>query len=304
MEHSPEVYPGRESKHLEFKSILPKFSALIKTCIAFANGCGGKIVIGVDDKTREVIGITDKERDRLYDDFLNSLYDTTSPTLLAQLYEKWFNEKSVFIIEIPPSPKKPYFLKREGIPKGVYLRVGSSTRRCSLDSVEDLIREGKRMTFDEEIIHQDIAILSQTIIAEFYGRQVPKKRLLMDKIIMLSSANTEKYYPTVAGTLLFSEEPESFLPEATVICTKFAGNEGRNIIQTHELTGPIGQLADRSFQLVSEWIKKNFIFKGMQLQGDIPIPKEALREAIINALIHRKYSTPGAIKIAVYDNHL
>ncbi len=109
----------RESKTLEFKSALPNFSSLIKTCIAFANGVGGRIIIGVDDMTKKLLGVTDKERDRLYDEFPNSLFDSTSPSLLAQIYEKRLNDLSVLIIEIPISPKKPYFLKSEGIPKGV-----------------------------------------------------------------------------------------------------------------------------------------------------------------------------------------
>jgi predicted HTH transcriptional regulator len=49
-------FPERESKQLEFKSKLPDFRKLIKTCVAFANGVGGRIIIGVDDKTRKVLG--------------------------------------------------------------------------------------------------------------------------------------------------------------------------------------------------------------------------------------------------------
>lgn len=48
-----EVHPKKESKSLEFKAKLPNFQSLIKTCIAFANGSGGRIVIGVEDNTRK-----------------------------------------------------------------------------------------------------------------------------------------------------------------------------------------------------------------------------------------------------------
>lgn len=67
------IFPEKESRTLEFKEELPNFEKLVKTCIALANGAGGQIVIGVEDKTRRVIGIADKDRDRLYDEFLNSL---------------------------------------------------------------------------------------------------------------------------------------------------------------------------------------------------------------------------------------
>ena len=81
-------YPGRESKTLEFKSTVKKFDAIIKTAVAFANGVGGKIVIGVEDKTRKVLPISDKLRDRIYDDFPDSLYDQTNPRLMPQIYEQ------------------------------------------------------------------------------------------------------------------------------------------------------------------------------------------------------------------------
>jgi ATP-dependent DNA helicase RecG len=97
------IYPERESRHLEFKSELPSFVQLIKTCVAFANGVGGKIVVGIKDETREIIGIDDGIRDKVYDEFPNSLYDSTSPRLIAEIYEKNYGEVNVLIIEIPRS---------------------------------------------------------------------------------------------------------------------------------------------------------------------------------------------------------
>ena len=61
------IYPERESRCLELKSSIPKnMQVLVKTCIAFANGSGGKIVIGVADGAREIFGISEKDRDRIY----------------------------------------------------------------------------------------------------------------------------------------------------------------------------------------------------------------------------------------------
>ena len=154
------IFSERESKLLEFKSKVTDFTALIKTSIAFANAAGGRIIIGVDDKTREIIGITEKERMRIHDDFPNSLYDSASPNLVPQIYEQNFGERTVTIIEIPIGSRKPYFLKTAGVANGTYIRVGSSTRKANQEYIEDLIREAQRFTFDEEIIHQPIDILS------------------------------------------------------------------------------------------------------------------------------------------------
>ena len=125
------IYPERESKVLEFKVQLPHLTHLVKTCVAFANGVGGKIIIGVADDTREIIGVDDAIRNRVYDEFPNSLYDSTHPSLLAEIYEKSYDDVSVIIIDIPSSMQKPVFVKNEGLPKGVYLRAGTSTRRAN-----------------------------------------------------------------------------------------------------------------------------------------------------------------------------
>ncbi len=146
--------------------------------------------------------------------------------------------------------------------------------------------------------------MSKELIHEFYGKQVDIKRMITDKIIAISPANRDKYFPTVTGILFFCENPQHFIPEATVICSRFKGDSGRNIIQTEELSGPLGRLVESSFRLLCSWMEKDFKLLGTQLHGNIPIPKEALREAIINSLIHRKYSIPGPVKIALFDHHL
>lgn len=297
------VYPERESKTLEFKSHLPSFHSLTKTCVAFANGAGGKIIIGVEDKTCRVVGIDEATRNRIYDEFPNSLYDATHPSLLVEIYEKRFDDISVMIIDVPFSIKKPVFIKSEGSPKGIYLRAGSNTRRASAEYIEELMRENKRTHFDEEAVHADIEILSPTLLKTLFSK-IDNSRLLAEKIITPSSTQTKKYYPTVTGILAFSSTPEQYLPEALIHCSRFAGIDGRNIIQSEEIGGALEQQIETSFTLVKSWLMRDYKLFGAKLKGQSIVPEIALREAIINAAIHRKYWIPGAIKIALYDNRL
>lgn len=296
-------YPERESKSIEFKSSISNFYSIIKTCVAFANGVGGKIIIGVEDKTRKIIGIDDKQRDRIYDEFPNSLYDSTSPSLIAEIYEKRFNDVSVLIIEIPYSIKKPVFIKSEGIPQGIYLRAGSNSRRASAEYVEELMRESKRVSYDEEEVHADHEILANNLLKNAFKR-IDTDRLLTERIIVRSSINAGKYYPTVAGVLAFCHTPDLYIPEAVVRCTRFHGIKGREIIQSEEIRGHLEKQIEDSFQLIKSWLTREYRLLGVKLKGKIIVPEEALREAIVNALIHRKYWIPGAVKIALYDDRL
>ena len=122
---------------------------LIKTCVAFANTTGGKIIIGVEDGTGKIIGVTDKVRDKIFEEVSNSMYDSIAPIVIPEIFEKNVNGKSIIFIKIYPGNKTPYFVKSEGNKNGVYLRVGSSTRRASEEYIEDLYRQQKNIHYDE-----------------------------------------------------------------------------------------------------------------------------------------------------------
>jgi ATP-dependent DNA helicase RecG len=116
--------------------------------------------------------------------------------------------------------------------------------------------------------------------------------------------NPEQYNPTVTGILFFSEDPHRFIPEASILVTRFKGIDGRDILRTQELTGPVGVLSEETLTLIRSWIQQDYHLQGAQLIAEIPIPEKALREAIINALLHRKYTIVGAIKIAIYNDRI
>ena len=220
------IYPERESKNLEFKSELPIFKALIKTCVAFANGIGGEIIIGVEDETRKLLGVDDATKERVYEDFPNSLYDSTQPSLVPQIYEKLMGNESVIVINIAPTNRKPCFIKSSGIPNGVYCRVGAHTRKGTPDYVEELMREARHIYYDNEAVHADKAILDKSLLNEFYrDSKVTNKRMLNDKILTYAAGNKEVLVPTVAGTLFFSKIPNDYIPEAQMLCTRFMGTQ-------------------------------------------------------------------------------
>jgi ATP-dependent DNA helicase RecG len=300
----PAVYPERESKTLEFKSRLPEFRSLAKTCVAFANGAGGEIAIGVEDGTRKIIGVSDHDRDRLYDEFPASLYDLASPSLIPHIYEKNMNGKCIMVVRIWPGDCMPYFLKPLGMPAGVFVRVGTASRPANDQTIADLSRERHRLGFDEEASGQPISVLSQEHLRKLYGKDISTRRLLSDKTIKEVPNLKNGLSATYGGILMFCDDPEVILPEAMVVVSRFAGISGREIIQTMELKGPIPLLAESVFMLLTQWLERDFKRHRIFLKGKSLVPHDALREAIVNALIHRKYSIPGPIKAALYDDRL
>jgi ATP-dependent DNA helicase RecG len=298
------VYPDRESKTLELKLRLPDFRSIAKTCIAFANCAGGEIVIGVEDGSRKIVGVSESERDRLYDEFPSSLYDLASPPLIPHIYEKNINGKCVMMVRIWPGDCAPYFLKPLGIPAGIFIRIGSASRPANRQTIDDLSREKRRIGFDEEASGHPISILSSDRLRNFYGKDISPRRLLADKAIKEATNLKSGISATFGGILMFCDDPDAVIPEAIVVASRFSGVSGRDIIQSVELKGPIPLLAESGFALLAQWLERDLKLHDVHFKGRSIVPQEALREAIVNALVHRKYSIPGPIKIALYDDRL
>jgi predicted HTH transcriptional regulator len=109
-----EIVIPRESKTVELKQEIPQKNQLVKTCVAFANGAGGEIIIGVEDNTQKILGVSDKCRDKIFDSIANTIIDSVAPHLIPEIYEKNISGKRIIIIKIYPGNKPPYFIAREG----------------------------------------------------------------------------------------------------------------------------------------------------------------------------------------------
>lgn len=123
-----EVLARNEGKTLEFKRDLSSPGPVVKTIVAFANTAGGRLVIGVDDRTRDIVGLEDplREEERL----ANLISDRITPAILPDIEVVAWRSSNVLVAHIADSPLRPHYVKSEGPANGVYVRVGSTTRRA------------------------------------------------------------------------------------------------------------------------------------------------------------------------------
>ena len=157
-----EILAG-ESKNVEFKVQRPdKSMKYMKTVVAFANGKGGRIIFGIDDKTREVVGIPDDKVFREIDAITNAISDSCEPTIIPDVYLQNINDKPVIVAEIRTGRRKPYYIKAEGLENGVYIRVSGTTRPADRDMSRELYYECDARSFDS-IIRRDIEVTDEDI---------------------------------------------------------------------------------------------------------------------------------------------
>lgn len=292
----------RESRSIEYKREMTELRKIAQTVVAFANGSGGRILIGVDDATRAVRGLDPAAIDELLEKLPVSLADQIQPPLFPQIFEQTINSREVLIVQVFPGGQKPYYIAAEGMEKGVYIRVGAHTRRAEGELLEELRLLRSRLGYDE-------AILPDCSIQELRTELLPPALRTEKGLLSLDIARPDTFSgesrPTRGGILMLSDNPEKYVPEARCIVSRMRGDSGRNTIETIDIQGHLPHQSDAAVDVLSHWLGRNpAIQKSRYSEQDFILPLPAVREAINNALFHRQYSIPGAIKIAYYADRL
>jgi len=302
-----------ESKTLEFKESMPTPLSIAKTACAFANGGGGSIIIGVTDKDKKVIGISELDIPDLEEKISNIVYTMVEPIPAFNTMAYNIKEKMLMKIEIFPGSLKPYHLKNKTEIDGTYIRLGSTNRKADFDTIEELRRMRMNIGFDEiEVQEASIEDLVPENI-ELYlnkrkkARDIPKAKpdtAFLKKIRVIKQHN-KTIHPTVAGILLFSNEPDNYIPGAVVKCARFMGNDMDEFIDQRIITGSLFTQAEETIAFFKKNIKRSAKIEGLYRTEKYEYPEKAIREALVNALCHRDYSRRGAdIKFAIFDNRL
>ncbi len=138
-----ELIADAENTNIEFKETLPSNSQkYTKTVVAFANGIGGKIIFGVVDETREIVGIEKERAFDIVDTITNAICDSCEPVIIPDIYLKTVDEKTLVIVDINAERQRPYYLKSLGKENGTYVRVVGTTRLADEAMLKELTFEG------------------------------------------------------------------------------------------------------------------------------------------------------------------
>ena len=301
-------YPDQESATLEFKAALPKNDQIIKTIIAFCNEKGGRLIIGVEDDGA-IVGIAEEQAQQAMEYLEKSIYEASNPPILPKVYAQVLCDKILLIIEVSSGMNKPYYLKSEGLDKGVYIRLGRSTVRANADTIEELRWQSRGKHFDMLPVYQ--ATMNDLDAQKIYGFFNLKKEADSDaayEALLLSyNLKIEEHvhtYPTVTGILAFGKEPQRFFPQSFIICSHFQGISGRSALASQDCTGTVIEQFYQAFNFILKRLDKSFKIVGPKRIEKLEIPEEALREMLVNAIVHRNYHIQAPIKIALYDNRI
>ena len=158
-----------ESDRLDYKITLPDTESLARLMAAMANGKGGKIVVGYREATHEVVGVTPDQR--VEEHIANIVAEVISPRIGYAVSYGSMADKIILNIEVQAGTSKPYFLKKWGMGEGVFIRIGSTTRRADKDDIARLIREGNNVSFDSERTECAATEVSQELVQAYLKKR-------------------------------------------------------------------------------------------------------------------------------------
>ena len=304
-----------ESKNIEYKVAVPeKSEKYMKTVVAFANGRGGKIVFGIDDKTLDIVGMDVDNIYKAMDAITNAISDACEPAIRPDIALQTVKDKTVIVVEILPGAQRPYYIKSLGMADGTYVRVSGTTRHVEGYMLKELILEGQNRYFDSEIcqnmtvsdreIKELCKSMKETALKNTWQdsgkaqiKDVTKNTLISWGVLKEAEG---KVYPTNAYALLTGKMPQ--MP--VIQCGVFKGTNRAHFVDRREFEGSIQEQMEAAYQYVLEKINMGMTITGMYRQDVYELPTDSIRELIANAVAHRSYLEPGNIQVALFDDRL
>ena len=310
-----EILAG-ESKNIEFKVQRPdKSIKYMKTVVAFANGKGGQIVFGIDDKTREVVGVPEDKVFQEIDAITNAISDSCEPTIIPDVYLQNINDKPVIVAEIRAGRQKPYYIKADGLENGVYIRVSGTTRPADRDMSRELYYECDARSFDS-VIRRDVEVTDEDIknlceqmkeVAIANSKSNLQRSSVKDvtKNVLLSwgilkKDENEKIYPTNAYVYLTGQGGL----RSMIQCAVFKGTTRTVFLDRRNYEGPLWEQVDEAVQFVLRNIRMGCRLEGIYRQDIYELPPDSIRELIVNAVMNCSYIQASNIQVAIYDDRL
>ncbi len=286
-----------ESKTIEFKEKMPNNSSIAKTVIAFSNTSGGKLIIGIRDD-KEIVGILDENIFALQDKIISLIVDSCHPNILPEIYTVNVEGKLLLVIEIFRGNLLPYYFKSKGKIDGTYVRIGSSNRLTDEKMLAELQRQRVHRGFDEEE-NFEFALSSLDLDSIYSEFEKIGKHCDIDKLKNLKLVNNlnSQLLPTNALIIALGE-----FVNVSIKCARFKGSTMESFIDKKEFSGNLFTIIERSIEFLQNHLNLNAHIVGLQRVEKYEIPLLALREIILNAIIHRDYTRNSDIKIAIYDD--
>ncbi len=288
-----------ENQQTEFKELWK--DEFLKHICAFANTLGGRLYIGIKFNGT-IVGVKDSKK--LMEDIPNKIIQMLGITV--NIDSKIIEGKEIIEIHVLPVSVPISYHSR------YYIRSGSTVQELHGQKLREFILKKDNITWDEIIIPTaQIGDLDINLIRRFVSKAVNANRLSVEALnedITLSLKKLdlikENGELTRAAILLFSNNPHKYIRTATVKIGRFGLNDA-DLISHDIIEGNLIDMPDKILDILRiKYLHSPISYEGIERKERLEYPEKALREAILNAIVHRDYGEQTDITIRVYNNKL
>jgi len=298
-----------EGQFLEFKPGPTRPSELATELAAFANADGGQLLLGVLEHSpddAEIVGVANR---KVTIDHLYTAAVLCSPKLeLTRPEEVDVDGRLVVVATVPAGLHQVFSADGRYV-----LREGSYCRTLDAPEIRTLMSRRGLLVFDAEPVRGATrAHLDRALVRAYVGRYRSGERMSTDALLLARGllvrpgGDPEAVpVPSVAGLLLLGKIPQQFFPQARVAVVQYAGTEMGESFLKREIEGPLATQLEEAVAWLSRTTLHAVHLRGKDRSDREEYPREALREAILNALTHRDYSLTGdRIRVMLYADRV
>lgn len=281
----------QESETLELKEIVVE--DIKKEIIAFANSAGGTLYVGVADDGN-IVGV--ENPDMVIQQISNMVRDSIKPdiTMFTRYAEKNVEGKQIVAVEIQRGTERPYYLAKKGLrPEGVYVRQGTSSVPATSTAIRRMIKDTDGDSFEA------MRSLEQNLTFQATEKEFALRDLAfgISQMKTLGILNTDGIYTNLG--LLLSEQCAH-----TVKAAVFEGINQSIFRDRQEFTGSLLQQMNEVYEYIDRRNQVHSTFDKLRRIDTRDYPEVAIREALLNSLVHRDYSFSASTLISVYDDRI
>lgn len=287
----------KETQILEFKETWR--DEYLKTIAAFANTEGGRLIVGINNNGK-IVGVNNSKK--LLEDLPNKIINMLGITASVKIEEP--EDKPIIVVDVSKSVHLVSYQSR------FYIRSGSTTQEIRGFELQNLILRANNISWDEFCDDRaSFDDIDERVVRFFVNRAIAYNRLPSDAEL----SDTKSLFNNLELTdkegrlkrtaiLLFGKQPTRFVSSATFKIGLFKGSDSTDLVFQDLIDGNLLQMPDRVMDLLkSKYLRSIISYKGLQRVEMLEIPETALREAILNAVIHRDFSSTTSIAFRVFD---
>jgi len=294
-----------ETSRVQFKLNVNNEQSIAQEMVAFANTKGGTILIGVDDKSWEIVGLSDEDLRRLTNLLVNASSQHVKEPIFIGTDTVEYEGKKILIVTVPEGIAKPY-KDNDGI---IFMKNGANKRKVtSNEEISRLLQSSGYLYAEEKLITQssteDIDIDKfKTFYEEKYKETFETERV-ENYLENLRLGSVGKL--TIAGALLFGKKVEKLVPQFFITAISFRGNDIENTEyrSSANITGTLDELYHKGYDFILSKLDKVQAGQPFNSIGKSEVPEIVITELLVNSLIHRDYFINDSIKIFVFDNRI